>query len=213
MRIDYFFDPLCGWCYASASALAGLAERYGAELVMRSSGLFMAPRPVSAIADDAWGMDQRFAALTGEVFSQAYSDKVLRVPGGVFSSRLLTLALQALGEIDKDLEPRFLHAAQRARNVRAQDTSLLAPVVEVTRDLMQREGGPLDAALGDRLMPDRGLAERLDARVAETNRMQEDLPRGVPLLRAVHGDRQLVLNGEEIYRGAAPVLERLAAFQ
>ena len=25
LKLYYFFDPLCGWCYASAPALAGLA--------------------------------------------------------------------------------------------------------------------------------------------------------------------------------------------
>lgn len=26
-RLQYFFDPLCGWCYASAPALAGSTPR------------------------------------------------------------------------------------------------------------------------------------------------------------------------------------------
>jgi putative protein-disulfide isomerase len=32
MKLDYFFDPFCGWCYASAPALKAVAERFPAIL-------------------------------------------------------------------------------------------------------------------------------------------------------------------------------------
>jgi putative protein-disulfide isomerase len=214
MQLDYFFDPLCGWCYASAAALAGLAKSHGEALVMRPSGLFMPPRPISSIADHAWSNDQRIAALTGVTFSQAYHDKVLHAPGAVFSSRPLSLALQALGQVDRGLEPRFLHQAQIARYVRAEDTSQVAPVVAIAADLMQAAGHAFDAAeFADRLQSDTALAEALDARVAETNRMQANLPRGVPLLLVTAKGRSLVLNGEAIYHGPDRVRSAIAAFQ
>lgn len=29
IQLDYFYDPFCGWCYASAPALKALGERTG----------------------------------------------------------------------------------------------------------------------------------------------------------------------------------------
>src|SRR5271163_4890850 len=40
VKLDYFFDPLCGWCYASAPALEALAEAFPDALTMLPSGLF-----------------------------------------------------------------------------------------------------------------------------------------------------------------------------
>jgi hypothetical protein len=39
-KIQYFFDPLCGWCYASAPALGYLAQHYAEKLELMPSGLF-----------------------------------------------------------------------------------------------------------------------------------------------------------------------------
>ena len=54
MKLDYFFDPFCGWCYASAPALKAVAERFPAALTMRPSGLFAGARPIASIADHSF---------------------------------------------------------------------------------------------------------------------------------------------------------------
>jgi len=64
MKLDYFFDPFCGWCYASAPALKAVAERFTAALTMRPSGLFAGARPIASIADHSWRNAKRIAELT-----------------------------------------------------------------------------------------------------------------------------------------------------
>ena len=68
LKLYYFFDPLCGWCYASAPALAGLAEAFPDALTLMPSGLFSEEnaRDISPEwAAYAWRNDQRIEKMTG----------------------------------------------------------------------------------------------------------------------------------------------------
>ncbi|WP_407523899.1 protein-disulfide isomerase [Methylobacterium oryzisoli] len=212
LECRYLFDPLCGWCYASAPALAGLAERYGDRLRMLPVGLFVQPRPVGAIADHAWRNDQRIAALTGQPFSEAYHRDVLLAPDGVFTSGPLTLALAALGEADAALEPRVLHAAQIARYVDGRDTSRVEEVVRVAVAVAGEAGLRLDPdGLADRLRSDAGLAERVAARVRAAQAALQGLPgRGVPQLLVRVGATTHVIDGQTLYAGRDATLAVIA---
>ncbi|MDR6145832.1 putative protein-disulfide isomerase [Sphingomonas sp. SORGH_AS870] len=213
MQFRYFFDPLCGWCYASAPALAALAEQAGGRLDMMPSGLFAAPRPTASIADHAWHNDQRIASMTGQPFSEAYHQRVLQAPGGVFDSSALTHALVALGEWQHGLEPRFLHQAQIARYVGGEDTSDAMVVARIAASVADQAGIALDvAALADRLRHDADLHARTDARIAETQRAMAALRiSGVPQLVAIVGGRHVIVRGDDIYAGGDRLLTALAA--
>ncbi|ACL62785.1 DsbA family protein [Methylobacterium nodulans] len=208
LELRYYFDPLCGWCYASAEALAALAERHGSQLRMMPVGLFFEPRPVSAIADHAWRNDQRIGGLTGQPFSEAYHRNVLQAPDGVFTSGPLTLALAALGETDAALEPRFLHAAQRARYVEGRDTSQVAEVVPVAIAVATEAGLKLDPdGLGARLRNDAALAERVADRITAAQAEMHGLPGGgVPQLLVRVGGKAHAVSGQTLYAGRDAIL-------
>ncbi|MGO4852807.1 DsbA family protein [Phaeovulum sp. W22_SRMD_FR3] len=212
LTLDYYFDPLCGWCYASAPALQALAQTWPDALAMRPSGLFCDPRPVADIADHARRNDDRIAALTGQRFTEAYHQGVMRKRGGIFRSDYLTRALVALGQIDGALEPLFQHAAQIARYVEGRDTGQADVVADVAVAVAARGGVPLEAAaFADRLMRDADLKHATDARIADTQRRQQHLPRGVPLLVVTHGARAVALNGEAIYGDPGDLLTAITA--
>ena len=208
LEFRYFFDPLCGWCYASAPALAGLAEHHGDRLRMMPVGLFTQPRPIGAIADHAWRNDQRIGGLTGQRFSEAYHRNVLQAPDGVFTSGPLTLALAALGEIDPRLEPRFLHAAQIARYVEGRDTSRTEEVVRVAEAVAAGNSASLDtAAFAERLRTDAALTDRVEARMAAARDEMRSLPgSGVPQLLVCAGGRAHPISGQTLYGGKEAVL-------
>ena len=209
-ELQYFFDPLCGWCYASAPALAGLAERHGAALRMMPVGLFMQPRPVAAIAEHAWHNDQRIVALTGQRFTEAYRSRVLLAADGVFDSTPLTRALVALGALDTALEPRLLHVAQLARYVDGMDTCTVDAVSRIAADVATSAGHGLDAdELAARLRDDRVLAENTARRVAAA---RQAMPAGgVPqLLLRADGVNQ-VIAGQDLYTGPQRLLARIAS--
>ena len=98
-RLDYYFDPLCGWCYAAAPLLQALTEQCpDVEIVLHAGGMMSGERrqPVTpTLRDYVMPHDQRIAALTGQVFSSAYFDGLLRNPHAVFDSTPPTLAVFA----------------------------------------------------------------------------------------------------------------------
>ncbi|VXD05039.1 Protein-disulfide isomerase-like protein [Pseudomonas sp. 8Z] len=213
LELQYFFDPLCGWCYASAPALVGLAERHGAALRMMPVGLFMQPRPIAGIAEFAWQNDQRIATLTGQHFSEAYREQVLLAADGVFDSTPLTRALTALGEQDAALELRLLHTAQLARYVDGVDTCRVEAVAQIALDVARSAGLDLDLdAFSARLSDDRSLADATAQRVTRAQQAMQALPSGgVPqLLLKINGTPH-VIAGQPLYEGPQRLLTHIAS--
>ena len=205
IKLDYFFDPLCGWCYGSAPALSALADAYPDALVMRPSGLFAngGTRLMSTMADHAWRNDMRIAELTGQRFTTDYRDRVLRDPQALFDSTFATRAIVALGAIDAGLEPVLLHALQTARYIDAVDTARAETVAAVSAQVAGSRGHGLDeAAFADRLVRDTSM------------RMQALQVSGVPQLLVSALDHREVVEGADLYGGAEAVkmaVERIAA--
>jgi putative protein-disulfide isomerase len=209
ITFQYLFDPFCGWCYASAPALAALAvlaETWGEQLHMMPSGLFTndGACAVAAIADHAWRNDQRIEQLTGQVFSEVYERDVLGNPQGVFDSGYVTRALIALGRIDPALESRFLHAVQVARYVAGRDTALPHEVAAVAVRVAAEAGISLDeAGFGRFLVSDVGLETETHKRISASARLMQHLSvSGVPLLVMTVDGVDHVIHGAPLYDGA-----------
>lgn len=198
----YHFDPLCGWCYAAAPAIAALSERYGSQLIMMPSGLFQHPRPVWAIADHAWTNDQRIEKLTGQRFTTAYRDNVLLAPEGVFCSASLTAATLAFGQEDSKLGERFLNRAQVERYVNGRDTSR----ADVVADIAAGFASELKLA-GDfsreRLESDGQLHRAAAMLISESqSRMAKFGLRTVPQLHMVIDGVTRIFDTQDLYGGA-----------
>ncbi|WP_244629714.1 DsbA family protein [Martelella limonii] len=210
-HLTYLFDPLCGWCYAAAPQLKRVAETYGERLTLMPTGLFVPPRPVSAIADHARANDGRIQALTGQPFSEAYHQGVMRAPGGVFSSQALTLGLVALGQIDPALEPLFLHAAQKARYVDGLDTARADVVAAIAETVAGRFGIERDSvAIQAAIEGDAALKEATDRRISDALALMAKLGvHGVPQLVVTdrHGAR--IIDSQTLYSGGDAVLAAL----
>jgi putative protein-disulfide isomerase len=211
LELQYFFDPLCGWCYASAPALAGLARDHGAALRMMPTGLFMQPRPTALIAEYAWQNDQLITTLTGQRFSEAYRLQVLEAVNGVFDSTPLTRALTALGEQHAVLQAQVLHLAQLARYVDGVDTSQAEAVAQIVADAAHSAGRDLNPdEFAVRLREDEVLAEATARRVDLAQQAMRALPPGgVPQLLARVDGEPHVFAGQQLYGGPQRLLERI----
>jgi len=213
LTFRYLFDPLCGWCYASAPALAALADRYGDRIQIMPSGLFAGSgaRATAQIADHATRTDKLIAERTRQVYSDAYFRDVLRKPNGKFNSGPATYALVALGEIERSLEARFLHEVQIARYIHARDTSFPAEVAAVAIAVASEAGLCLDADQFEQsLTDDEALAERVNHRIATSIRLMKRLSvEGVPALVMTIDGEDRIIQGSTIYGGGPALMATL----
>jgi putative protein-disulfide isomerase len=206
LRLHYFFDPLCGWCYASAPAIAGLALAFPDSLEFMPSGLFAdeGARDLSPdFADYAWRNDQRIEQLTGQRFSSAYREQVLRGSGVRFDSGPANHALTAVRELDADLEWRYLQAIQLRRYVDGLDTAQPTVLGTIAAQVAAESGIAVDAAaFAERLRSDVELKQATARRVAVTRDAMRRLGRsGVPQLLVNVAGQQHVLQGEALHGG------------
>lgn len=209
-RLRYFFDPLCGWCYASAPAVSAMVEEFGAAFEFMPTGLFTGPgaRPLDdAFATHAWTNDQRIGRLTGQPFSERYRDGILARRDITFDSGPLTRAMTAFREVDPALEGAFLHHAQTARYVQGRDTSN----PDVLEELASEISGAPDR-LAERIIHDAGLTATTNERMKEGKRLHaQSGARGVPALVVSTAAGDHLLHGEALYGGRDRVLAAIDA--
>ena len=137
--VTYLFDPLCGWCYGASPTIQRLALQGDIRLELAPTGLFAGGGRMmdAAFADYAWSNDLRIQKLTGQRFSEAYRAQVLGHLGGQFDSSAATLALTAVAITVPKRELETLGALQEARYVHGLNTSDLAVVTQLLRDVGQ----------------------------------------------------------------------------
>jgi len=215
LKLDYYYDPFCGWCYASARALDAMAEAYPQALTMWPTGLFAntGRQPISSMAEHSWRNIQRIAEMTGQRVTTDYRDRVLHSPDGIFDSIYATRAVVALGGLDPSLEPRLLHALQTARYGDAQDTAQAGVVAAIATDVAGLQGVEMVVApFADYLALDEELAARTEARMQSARERLRNLPgSGIPRLLVAVGDHREVVDGADLYGGGATVLAAIEA--
>jgi putative protein-disulfide isomerase len=161
------------------------------------------------MADHAWRNDQNIQQLTGQRFTQEYHNNVLLAPDGIFDSWATTLALVAVSEIDRALEPRLLHQLQIARYVEGRDTSKPSEVAKVAATL---ELGLDQSDFEKKLASDEALKARALERIEHTKRDFGKLGiRGVPQLVVISksGAPAQVVYGKALYKGPETVFSVL----
>lgn len=214
IRLQYLFDPLCGWCYASAPALSALAREFPQWLEMRPSGLFAgagARELTPEWGDYAWANDQRIAAMTGQVFSQAYRQQVLLGGTARFDSGPMNRVLTAVQAIAPALEPGLLHRLQAARYVDGLDTGADIVVAQITAAHLQENGHAANADdLASQLQSDAALAQQTRHRLEENQSLMNQLGiRGVPQLLVRVDEAILPLNNGALYQGPEQLVAEL----
>ncbi|AIJ45657.1 protein-disulfide isomerase [Comamonas testosteroni TK102] len=206
--LHYVFDPLCGWCYGAAAAVAALGEAPEVELRLLPSGLFSGAgaRPMDDdFAAYAWSNDQRIERLTGQRFSERYRSQVLSDRKQRFDSGPATLALSAVSLTAPERELEALEAIQHARYVNGEDITRPEPLTAV----LQARG--LEQAAACLLRSDGELLAVNRARIEGAKALQSQLgARGVPsFILETHGQRQL-LNSSAAYANPQAFAEQIA---
>jgi len=114
--LHLLFDPLCGWCYGAAPALAALKQNSNIAWQLHPTGLFARPQAMNAeMAQYFWSNDQRIAQMTGQVFSQAYKNNILGDLFTPFNSSNATLAYYLISQAAPEQAIHILHRIQQLR--------------------------------------------------------------------------------------------------
>lgn len=98
--LHYIYDPLCGWCYGAAPLVK--AAREVVAVRAHAGGMMTGPRrqPVTPhLREFVMTHDKHIAQLTGQHFSDAYFNGLLRNPGAVFDSEPPIAAMLAAEQI------------------------------------------------------------------------------------------------------------------
>jgi putative protein-disulfide isomerase len=205
--LHYLFDPLCGWCYGAAPAIAGLSQARGVRLELLPTGLFSGEgaRPMDdAFAAYAWSNDQRIERLTGQRFSEDYRHRILGDRHQLFDSGPATVALTAVSLTDPGRELEALRAIQHARYVAGRDVTSLTTMT----DLLDALG--LNEAAARLARPDASL---LDANGARTGRaqalMREFGAHGVPTFIVESGAKRWMINHAAAYSDPQVLVSQL----
>lgn len=213
-KIHYIFDPLCGWCYASAPALQQLALAYPQQLELMPSGLFAedgARDLTPQFAEYAWANDQRIETLTGQPFTEAYRQDVLLKTSARFDSAMMNRALTAVRELSPALEVRLLHQLQVARYVTGLDTATAAVVARITTEVATEAGVQLEiGAFERRLNNDAALLASTQIRTRATQvLMSQKGIRGVPQVLISVGGNVVALDSSLLYSDVETLAQRI----
>lgn len=201
MKLYYLFDPLCGWCYGAKPVIEAISARY--PVTLAPTGLFYRSGRVmdADFAQYAWGNDVRIERLTGQPFSMAYRDNVLR-GGGQFDSANSLLALTAVREMVPEREISVLGALQTARYVDGRDNADWG----VIADVLKSQG------LGD-VVPKLHDPQTEEALLARIDFGQELMQRlgvsGVPQLVVEQGGAWFIIPNQALYTDGQALLDYL----
>ncbi|MDK9695668.1 MAG: DsbA family protein [Siculibacillus sp.] len=200
-------DPLCGWCWGAAPALTRLAAA-GERLEVVASGLFIGGRDLTPdFAAYAWENDRRIAAMTGQVFSETYREKVLGVSDGRIDSGPATLALTAVQMRTPEKGLDTLHALQAARWVDGLDITAESVVAEVLR-----RAGIDEDTVALFLAEDEAVIDALNQRAGFSRDLMSRLgARGVPTLVRVTETGAEHIDGRVLFEDVESVVARVKA--
>lgn len=103
--LHYIYDPLCGWCYGAAPLLTIARDISELSIEMHAGGMCVGNdrRPVTPkVRDYVLRHDQRIAAVTGQVFGEAYLSELLFDESETLDSEPPTTAILAAQAMSSD---------------------------------------------------------------------------------------------------------------
>ncbi|MEN1833797.1 hypothetical protein AAIM60_12980 [Pseudomonas lijiangensis] len=212
--LRYLFDPLCGWCYASAPTLARLAEEFPEELELCPTGLFSgkgARRLTREFATHARTNDRRIAFMTGQRFSSDYFENILGVDGLSFDSTAMNLALTAVRSVAPQFETKLLSRLQIVRYIDGLDTSRLDIVEQVVQEFLRNLGHTKEANdFPQHLRRDPTLQTQTHIRISNANgALARSEVSGVPLLLVEKGESIYPVSGASLYSDTDSLINQI----
>ncbi len=168
--LHYIYDPLCGWCYGSAPLVKAAREVGGLQFVLHGGGMMAGSARQLASAglrDFIMPHVARITGMTGQVFSEAYTNGLLRDPTALLDSEPPTAAILAV-EAAAGRGADMLAHLQTAHYIQGRNLSDRAALATLAEEI-GIERAAFDAAfltaLGSAVQAHMGESRRLLSRV------------------------------------------------
>lgn len=114
--LHYFYDPLCGWCYAAEALVQAVEKAASAQLriQLHGGGLFQKTYLPAVKRAHIKAADARIGELTGQSFGTAYLNGLLDDPETVYDSTPPIAAVLAADQVQPGAALTLLKAIQHA---------------------------------------------------------------------------------------------------
>lgn len=76
VKVHYFFDPMCGWCYGATALLDAIAANSDLKLELHPGGMIANQSIEKAFRNHILTSDARIASITGVQFGKGYIQRV-----------------------------------------------------------------------------------------------------------------------------------------
>lgn len=147
----YVHDPLCGWCYAVAPLIKAASQLPGLKVELVAGGLFVDDnrQPLAKLRSYIMPHDQRIAAMTGQVYADAYFNDLLNDPTVILDSAIPMAAIAAATTLTGHglaMQQRIQHA-HYAEARKIMDPEVLVDIAEslgIDRSAFQTEMAKYD---------------------------------------------------------------------
>ncbi len=135
--LHYFYDPLCGWCYAATPLIQAARAIPKLNIQMHAGGLWVDAqvKPITPeLRNYVLANDARIAQISGQTFGEAYQNGLLQRTDAVLNSeppiRAIRVA-QALSNQGLDMLQRI----QIAHFIEGREVSQSATLLEIASEL------------------------------------------------------------------------------
>lgn len=76
VKVHYFYDPMCGWCYGATSLLTVIAANAEIKLELHPGGMIASKAIDPSFRELILASDKRIAKMTGASFGEKYIERV-----------------------------------------------------------------------------------------------------------------------------------------
>ncbi|WP_332419319.1 DsbA family protein [Vibrio metschnikovii] len=99
VKVHYFFDPMCGWCFGASPLLETLAEMPIITLKLHPGGMLPRSELAAEFRAHILEADQQISLVTGQVFGEAYRSRIASKQPLIVDSYLTAQAIIAAEEL------------------------------------------------------------------------------------------------------------------
>lgn len=134
VKIHYFFDPMCGWCFGATSLMEAIKATQGIELEMHPGGMIERRKMDASFRQMVLSHDEKIESITGQRFGEAYKKRVNSDESIILDSFLTAQAIVVMKQ-HSNKEFEMLKAIQTAHYQHGLDVSELDVLGELATAL------------------------------------------------------------------------------